>query len=491
MSEMSVAIKELIEEKGYDKENVKRIIENALKSAYKRTFGTADNAIVKFEDDLSDVAIYSRKVVVDTAYNAATEIELEDAQKLAEGVELGDEIDILIDPKTFRRSAVTTGKQTAKADLNETMRESLYAQYKDKVGTVINGVCQKESEGDVFIDIGNMGHVEAIMPKTLQSPLETYEKGDNLKCIVVKVKTVRDGVKLLLSRSDPKLVQLLMEQEIPELATGVIKIEKAVREAGYRTKIALSTTSENIDPVGACVGPKGARIQNISKELLGEKIDVLEYSNDITTFIHNSLSPARVNRVVILDEEKKEALAVVNDEIFALAIGSKGLNVRLANRLTGWSIDVKTETQAAALDLSEKATTKAAQDLFSGNSDKNTSEQNGDEATEESDDTLLIKKLPGVNTDTVFVLNENGVTTIDDFVLKYNAGDLYKIEDLDKEEIDDVYNIIASNYDIEDAENTSETEEYHCPACGAVITLTMTKCPVCGTEFEFADEDTQ
>lgn len=486
MSEMSAAIKELIEEKGYDEENVRRIIENALKSAYKRAYGSSDNAVVKFEDDLSDVAIYSRKVVVDTAYDAVTEIELEDAQKLAEGVEIGDELDILIDPKTFRRSAVTTGKQTAKADLNETMRQSLYEQYKDKIGTVINGVCQKETDGTVYLDVGNNGHVEAIMPKNYQSPLETYEKGDNLKCIIVKIKTIREGVLLVLSRSDPKLVQLLMETEIPELSSGVIKIEKAVREAGYRTKIALSTTSENIDPVGACVGPKGTRIQNISKELLGEKVDVLQYSSDIATFIHNSLSPARVNRVVILDDQKKEALAIVDDEIFSLAIGSKGLNVRLANRLCGWSIDVKTETQAAQLDLTDKATTKAARDLFDGEDAESQNDTEGDKGA--SDDALLIEKLPDVNTDSVFVLKENGVTTIDDFVMKYNAGELYKIEDLDKEEIDDVYNIIASNYDIEDEEGEEETE-YKCPNCGAPITLDMTKCPKCGAEFEFAEDD--
>ena len=313
MSEMAEAIRALIAEGGYTEESVKQTIENALKSAYKRTYGTSDNAIVKFAEDMSDVAIYSRKTVVDGVYDPVTEIEIEEAQKLSDDVELGDEIDILEDPKSFDRSAVSTGKQTAHQGLNETIKDSLYNQYKDKVGEMINGYFQRERNGNIFVDLGNAGKLEGYLPVKFQSPRETYEQGDRIKAIIVDLKKTTSGLQIVLSRSDPRLVQIVMELEIPEIADGTVKIEKCVREAGYRTKMAVSTVREEIDPVGACVGTKGVRIQNVIRELLGEKIDVLRYDADPAVFIQNALSPAQVNRVVILDAEKKQALAIVDD----------------------------------------------------------------------------------------------------------------------------------------------------------------------------------
>lgn len=477
MSEMAEAIRELIEERGYTEENVRTIITDSLKSAYKRTYGTDENAVVKFEDDLSDVSIYSRKIVVDGVYDPVAEIELTEAKKLASEVELGDEIDILEDPKSFRRNAITQGKQVARQNLNETMRNLLVNQYSDKIGQIINGTCQKEYNDTIYINLGDQEKVEGCLPKKYQSPLENYEPGDQIKCIIQDIRSSRDGVQLVLSRSDPKLVQMIMETQIPELADGTIKVEKAVREAGHRCKVAVTSTSPNIDPVGSCVGSKGMRIQNIIKELLGEKVDVMEYSADNAQFIKNALSPAKVERVVILDEDKKEALAVVDDTQFALAIGKGGLNVRLANRLTGWNIDVKPHSECEGLDLSEKATSLAAQALFD-NEEK--------AASEEGAQGELLEKLPLVNTDTVFVLGENGIKTVEQFVVAYSEGELDKIDDLTKEEIDDVYKIISEHFDIESDEG--EEEVYHCPNCGAVITLDMTKCPSCGAEFEFEEE---
>ena len=385
MSEMAEAIRALIAEKGYTEESVKQTIENALKSAYKRTYGTSDNAIVKFAEDMSDVAIYSRKTVVDGVYDPVTEIELEEAQKLSDDVELGDEIDILEDPKSFDRSAVSTGKQTAHQGLNETIKDSLYNQYKDKVGEMINGYFQRERNGNIFVDLGNAGKLEGYLPVKFQSPRETYEQGDRIKAIIVDLKKTTSGLQIVLSRSDPRLVQIVMELEIPEIADGTVKIEKCVREAGYRTKMAVSTVREEIDPVGACVGTKGVRIQNVIRELLGEKIDVLRYDADPAVFIQNALSPAQVNRVVILDAEKKQALAIVDDSQFSLAIGKQGQNVRLANRLCDWNIDVKTEEQCAGMDFSDKATTLAARNLFK------------DEPAEADEEITTVAELPGVS----------------------------------------------------------------------------------------------
>lgn len=488
MSEMAEAIRALIAEKGYTEESVKQTIENALKSAYKRTYGTSDNAIVKFAEDMSDVAIYSRKTVVDGVYDPVTEIELEEAQKLSDDVELGDEIDILEDPKSFDRSAVSTGKQTAHQGLNETIKDSLYNQYKDKVGEMINGYFQRERNGNIFVDLGNAGKLEGYLPVKFQSPRETYEQGDRIKAIIVDLKKTTSGLQIVLSRSDPRLVQIVMELEIPEIADGTVKIEKCVREAGYRTKMAVSTVREEIDPVGACVGTKGVRIQNVIRELLGEKIDVLRYDADPAVFIQNALSPAQVNRVVILDAEKKQALAIVDDSQFSLAIGKQGQNVRLANRLCDWNIDVKTEEQCAGMDFSDKATTLAARNLFK------------DELAEADEEITTVAELPGVSETSAEILKANGIEDIVKFIEAYDNKSVEQIEGLSKEEIESIYALIKENVEFveeqEDAagseehnEEPQEEEKYYCPECGAEITLDMTLCPKCGVEFEFTEDE--
>ena len=487
MSEMAEAIRALIDEKGYSVESVKQTIENALKAAYKRTYGNSDNAIVKFADDMSDVAIYSRKVVVDGVYDPVTEIELEDAKKLCDDVEIGDEIDILEDPKSFDRSAVSTGKQTAHQGLNETIKDSLYNQYKDKVGELINGYYQRERNGNIYVDLGNAGRIEGVLPVKYQSPRETYEQGDRIKAIIADLKKTSSGLQIVLSRSDPRLVEITMEMEIPEIADGTVKIEKCVRDAGYRTKMAVSTHREEIDPVGACVGAKGVRIQNVIREILGEKIDVLRYDPNPVEFIKNALSPAQVSRVVILDEEKRQALAIVDDSQFSLAIGKQGQNVRLANRLCDWSIDVKTEEQCEGIDLSEKATTQAALNLFN------------DEQVE-SEEVSTVAELEGVTERVAEILKSNGIEDIVQFIEAYNNGSVQKIDGLTADEVEAVYNIIKETVDIveEDSGNSAEVpaeeesaaeEKYYCPECGAEITLDMTHCPKCGVEFEFTEDE--
>ena len=483
MSEMAEAIRGLVDEKGYSEEAVKQTIENALKAAYKRTYGNSDNAIVKFAEDLSDVSIYSRKTVVDGVYDPVTEIELEDAKKLSDDVELGDEIDILEDPKSFDRSAVSTGKQTAHQGLNDTIKNTLYNQYKDKVGEMIKGYYQRERNGNIYVDLGNAGRIEGVLPVKYQSPRETYEQGDVIKAIIADLKTTSNGLQIFLSRADPRIVEITMEMEVPEIADGTVKIEKCVRDAGYRTKMAVSAAREEIDPVGACVGAKGVRIQNVIREILGEKIDVLRYDPNPAEFIKNALSPAQVSRVVILDEEKRQALAIVEDSQFSLAIGKQGQNVRLANRLCDWSIDVKTEEQCEGMDFSEKATTKAALDLFN------------DAAETESEEVSTVAELDGVTERVAEILKANGIEDIVQFIEAYNNESVQKIDSLTKEEVEAVYNIIKETVDIveeesgESAEEPVEEEKYYCPECGAEITLDMVRCPKCGVEFEFTEDE--
>ncbi|MCR4626732.1 MAG: transcription termination factor NusA [Treponema sp.] len=492
-SEMAEAIRQLVQEKGISEESVKMTIENMLKAAYKRTYGTAENAIVKFEDDLSDVSIYSRKTIVDGVYDPVTEMELEDALKLSPDCEVGDEIDILEDPKSFARSAISTGKQTAHQALSESFKDNLYNEYKTKVGEIIIGYYQREHNENIYVDLGK---VEGVLPKKYQSPRERYEKNDRIKALIVDLKRTSSGLQLVLSRSDPEFVRSIVELEVPEVFDKTVEIHKVVRDAGYRTKIAVYSNREDVDPVGACVGLKGVRIQNVIRELEGEKIDILKYDADPTIFIKNALSPAEVEKVIILDADKRQALAVVQDSQFSLAIGKQGQNVRLANRLCDWSIDVKTIDQVADMDLSDIETRKAAENLFS---DSDTSE-NASPA---------ISEVPGIDERVCDILLTAGIDTIEKFFDAVEDGSINSLEGLTEESIAAVTKLINDNFDfvdeseVDQADNKAETEkpasdsaaaeegeeEYFCPECGAKIDLTMSRCPVCGCEFEFQEEE--
>ena len=234
----------------------------------------------------------------------------------------------------------------------------LYNKYKNKVGQIIIGYHQRIHNGNIYVDLGK---IEGVLPHYYQSPRETYEKNDCIKALIVDLKKTASGIQLVLSRTDPKFVQSIVELEVPEVGDKTVTIYKVVREAGYRTKIAVYSNKSDVDPVGACIGLKGVRLQNVIRELEGEKIDVLKYDEDPHVFIKNALLPAEVKRVIIMDAEKKVAIAVVPDSQFSQAIGKKGLNVRLAKCLCDWQIDVKTEEQAKSLDLSEIDTRKAAE----------------------------------------------------------------------------------------------------------------------------------
>ena len=410
-----------------------------LKAAYKRKFGTSDNAVVKFAEDMSDVLIYSRKVIVDGVFDPVTEIELEEALELSSECELGDEIDILVDPSTFDRASVQTGKQIARQSLTEGQKDSLYAEYKDKIGEIIIGYYQRERNGNIFVDLGK---VEGILPAKLQSPRESYRQGDRIKSMIADIKKTPTGLQLVLSRTDPNFVHSILELEVPEVYDKTVEVYKIVREAGYRTKIAVYSNREDVDPVGSCVGLKGVRIQTIIRELEGEKIDILKHDPDPRIFIKNALSPAEVLDVIILDENKKQALAVVPEAQFSLAIGKQGLNVRLANRLADWNIDVKTDTQQEEIDSIIAETRKAAADvLFT------------DERPDAAEDAVA-EEAPAAPSEDA----ENAAAPVTDAV-------------------EDESNIVE------------EVEEFECPECGAKITLEMSACPNCGVELSFEFEE--
>ncbi len=473
---MAEAIRELMEERNLSPESVKQTMEVMLKAAYKRAHGTNENAVVVFDEDESgiptDVTLYSRKEVVDGVYDPVTEIELEEARQLSPDCEVGDELDIPEDPKSYDRSAVSTGKQLGHQGLNESYKDNLYNEYKDKVGGIIIGYFQRERNGTIYVDLGK---VEGVLPVKFQSPREKYEKGERIRALVVDISKTANGIQLILSRAAPELVRSILETEVPEVLDGTVEINKIVREAGYRTKIAVSSAREDVDPVGACVGLKGVRIQNVIHELLGEKIDVLRYDPEPTVFIKNALSPAEVSRVIILDQDKKQALAIVQESQFSLAIGKQGLNVRLANRLCDWNIDVKTEEQAAELDLSEIATRQNAQSLFN----------------DDYDEIASIVELPGVDQRVAALLKEAGIEDVQKFVDNYES---INVEGVSKEDLEKINELINQNVEFveegaPEQASSEGAEEYQCPECGAKITLDMTHCPKCGVEFEFKEDE--
>ncbi len=492
-AEMAEAIRQLVQEKGIDEDLVFRMIEDTLKAAYKRKFGTNDNAVVTFNDERTDVSIYSRKTIVDGVYNPVIEIELEEALELDPECELGDELLIEVDPREFDRISVQSAKQTAHQSIRDIQKDSQYSEYKDKVGEIIIGYYQRERNGNIYVDLGK---VEGILPKKFQSPRELYRQNDRIKALITEVKKTPSGLQIVLSRTDPDFVRRIMELEVPEIYDKTVEIHKIVREPGYRTKVAVFSHREDVDPVGACVGLKGVRIQAVIRELEGEKIDILKYDENPRMFIRNALSPAEVNDVVIVDESKRSALAVVAEQQFSLAIGKQGLNVRLANRLSDWSIDVKTDEQFAELDLSADIR-KAANDLFS------------DEVYD--DEIMNVADLPGISQELVDVLSQNGITRMEE-LLALDDSSLATLEGMNDALLASLSSLMSEGVEViadqeppavqsaevvESSEavsaegTTEESEQYECPECGSPITIDMTTCPNCGIglSFEFEDEE--
>jgi N utilization substance protein A len=484
MSEMADAIRALSAEKGIDETSIRQTIERTIVAAYQKSFGKGyENCIVKFADDLSDVSVYARKTVVDGVYDPVIEIELDDAKKLVPEAAVHDTLDIPLDPKKdFHRGAVSVGKQEAHKDLSENSSRKLMDEYRQKLGQIIIGYFLREHKGNIYVELGK---VEGVLPQKFQNPREVYDKKNNrIRALIKDVKKVQSGIQIVLSRTDENLVRRLIELEVPEILDETISIKGISREAGYRTKIAVATNKSDVDPVGACVGLKGVRIQNVIRELEGEKIDVLRYDEDPHVFIKNALSPAEVKQVVIKDSEKREALAVVNEDQFSIAIGKQGQNVRLANRLCNWTIDVKTESQVSAEDLAENDSRRAAEELFS--------------TPETYDEILTVAQLPGIKPELAEALRKTGYDDIEKFVSAYDAGTLDNLENVAKEDLDEVYKIIGENVEFEDEdeeaagqpqeESAEEEEVYYCPDCGEKITPDMTRCPKCGVEFSFEEE---
>jgi N utilization substance protein A len=342
---MNLELRRLIEQvsrdKGIDKELLISAIKDAVRSAAKKRYGPRLEIEVSYRDDTGEIEVFQFKEVVTEVSDAFREISFKEARQLDPECELGDSLGIRMDATAFGRIAAQSAKQVIMQRMKDAERDLVFEDYKDRKGEIINGIVQRQDPEGIIV---NLGRTEALLPPSEQVPRELYHKGERIRAFVLDVKRQTRGPQIILSRTHPQFLMSLFEGEVPEISEGIVKILACAREPGSRAKIAVASRDSDVDPVGACVGMKGSRVQNIVQELRGEKIDIIPWNPDPAKFATNALAPAQVSRI-ILNQEIQSMEVIVPDDQLSLAIGKKGQNVRLASRLVGWKIDVKSESK--------------------------------------------------------------------------------------------------------------------------------------------------
>src|SRR6187397_2537456 len=390
-------IEALAKEKGIEPDVVITAIEEAVATASRKYYKTGENLKTRFNTETGQVDLFALKTVVEAVTTPATEISLNEAREMyrplygdevANSIELGDEMEFPKATEVLGRIAAQTAKQVIFQKVREAERENIFAEYNQRIGDVVNGTVKRFENGDIILEVGR---IEAVLPRKEQSRAESYSPQDRVRTVIKGVNRSAKGPQIVLSRTDPALLIKLFEQEVPEIYDGTVMIRGAVREAGDRAKVAVFSRERDVDPVGACVGMKGTRVQSIIRELRGEKIDIVEWSEDPVTFVTKALSPAKVQRVSIVDDREKVMEVVVEDKQLSLAIGKKGQNVRLAAKLTGWKIDIKSEEEKR-----KEVEVQLAGIHF------------GDEVATSGE-----LKLPGIHDEVVAVLRAGGYDSID------------------------------------------------------------------------------
>ncbi len=346
--DLFTAIELLEKEKGISKEVLFEALEVALISAYKRNFQSAPAVRVNLDRDTGEITVFSQLKVVEEVEQDQQEVSLYEARVYDPRCQIDDVVEIEVTPKEFGRIAAQTAKQVVIQRIREAERELIYENFVDRTEEIITGLVRRFEQRNVIIDLGR---TEAVLPVDEQIPYERYRQGERVKAYIAEVKKTTKGPQIILSRTHTGFLKRLFEMEVPEIYEGIIEIKATAREAGYRSKLAVLSNNKDIDPVGACVGPKGSRVQAISSELKGEKIDIVKWSEESEEYIANALSPAKVS-AVNLDSENKTATVVVPDSQLSLAIGKEGQNARLAAKITGWKIDISSETQYTEKSLS-------------------------------------------------------------------------------------------------------------------------------------------
>ncbi|HEY3306856.1 MAG TPA: transcription termination factor NusA [Desulfuromonadaceae bacterium] len=360
------AIEQIVKEKGIDRQVVLEAMEQAVLTAANKKYRNTRDLEARYNPDSGEVELFEFVIVVDEVQDSYKEITLEEAREIDPDVEIGDSLGEKLDASGFSRIAAQTAKQVIIQKVREAERETIFNEYSDRQWEIITGMVRRFEKGDLLVDLGR---AEAILPSKEQMPREVYRPGDRIRAIITDIRMTTKGPQIILSRTHPSMLAKLFEAEVPEIAEGIVEINAIVRDPGSRAKLAVSSNDSDVDPVGACVGMRGARVQNVVSELRGEKIDIIPWSEDIARFACNSLSPAQVSKVFV-DEENRNLEVVVADDQLSLAIGKRGQNVSLAARLTGCRIDIKSESKAAEAELQEYAS-------FDG-----TQEEPADEASE-------------------------------------------------------------------------------------------------------------
>jgi len=434
MTTIGQSIEALVAEQGIDRDLVIEAMKEAVKAAARKQFKTQDKTgdSIQVDWNLEDgtIEISAQKEVVAEVENPSTELSLEEAQELAgDEVELGDMLLIPLPTEELGRIAAQTAKQILVQKVREAIREKVYEEYVDKIGTLVNGTVKRFERGDMIIDLGN--NLEAILPKSEQARNETWNQGERIRVVIEDVSKDLKGQQIKVSRASAALLKRLFEMEVPEIYDDTVVIKSAVREPGDRAKIAVASNEKDVDPVGACVGMKGSRVQSIIKELRGEKIDIIEWSDEPSVFAANALSPAKVSQVRITDINARKMEVIVNEDQLSLAIGKRGQNVRLATRLVGWDIDIVSE------ELLKKEIAKQMGKLMA------------------SGEAVPITALQGVTAAQAETLKEKGISDVETLA-STSVDDLVDFLDLS---LDEAEKIIGSAKAIVEARNTQTKSE--------------------------------
>jgi len=342
-------IDQVVKDKGIDRAVLVEALESAVLSAANKKYRNTRDLEAHYSDEIGEVEIFEFVTVVDEVVDSYKEIDVEEATEIDPEAEIGDSLGMKMDASGFSRIAAQTAKQVIIQKVREAEREGVFNEFKGRTGELVNGIVRRYERGDLIVDLGR---AEALLPHREQVPRENYRQGDRVRAYISEVKMSTKGPQIILSRTAPGVVAALFQTEVPEIAEGIVEIKSVAREPGSRAKIAVLSNDPDVDPVGACVGMRGSRVQNVVSELRGEKIDIIPWTPDTARFACAALSPAEVTRVYVDNEEKALEIIVPDDQL-SLAIGKKGQNVRLAAKLIGWKIDIKSETRAAEAELEE------------------------------------------------------------------------------------------------------------------------------------------
>ncbi len=334
-------VDQISRDKGINRDILIKALEEALRSAAKKKFGNKIDIEVQYNEEAGEIEVFQFKEVVDKITEPEFQISLEEGYKLDPECEIGDSLGTKMDTTTFGRIAAQSAKQVIIQKMKDAEREAVFSSFIERKGEIVNGIVQRFERGDIIV---NLGHTEAVLPAREQVPKESYRRGDRIRALILEVKQEGRGPQIVLSRTHTTFLVNLFKTEVPEISEGIVSIMGASREPGSRAKIAVASNDSDIDPVGACVGMKGSRVQNVVQELKGEKIDIIPWHLDAAKFVCNALAPAEISRVII-DEDNKSMEVIVPDEALSMAIGKRGQNVRLASKLTGWHLDVKSESK--------------------------------------------------------------------------------------------------------------------------------------------------